>query len=118
MATAAIPGYNGSVNIGGAILEARNINITLESDSPDATSYDGSGWKEFIAGLKGGNGTFEAIVTPTIAVGYHAASTFAVAGGESYAGALIMQTVVPAAPVDGVANYSYTFVFTGVITKT
>ncbi len=118
MATAAIPGFNGSISIGGAVSEGRNINITLECDTYDASSYDSGGNKEAVAGLKGGNGTFEALVTPTIARGFHAAAAFAVAGGESYSGAIIIQSVVPAAPVDGIANYSYTFMFTGAINIT
>lgn len=118
MATAAIAGLNGSVNIGGAVAEARNVSLSLDSDSPDATTYDSAGWKEFIAALKGGSGSFETLVTPTLAVGVHAAATFAVAGGESYAGKIIIQTVTPAAPVDGVAAYGYTFVFSGVINIT
>ena len=111
MSTAAIAGLNGSVDIGGAVAEARNVAITLDSDAPDATSYDSAGWKEFIEGLKGGNGSFETLVTPTLAVGVHAAATFAVSGGESYAGKIIIQNVSPSAPVDGVAAYSYTFLF-------
>ena len=118
MVTAAIPGLNGSVDIGGAISEARNIGLSIDCDSYDATSYDSGGWKESIAGLKGGSGTFEMLVTPTLAVGVHAAATFAVAGGESFAGRIIIQTITPAAPVDDVANYGYTFIFSGAITIT
>ncbi len=118
MATLAIAGLNGSVNIGGAVAEARNISLSIDCDTYDATSYDSGGYKEAIAGLKGGSGSFEKLITPTLAVGVHAAATFAVAGGESFAGKIIIQTVTPVAPVDGIAAYGYTFIFSGVINIT
>lgn len=116
MATAAISGKNGSVNIGGAVSEARNWEIELTSEALDATTYDSSGWMEFIAGLSGGTGSFESI-NARIAVGSHAAATFAVTSGPSIAGAIIITSYTPGAPVDGVVIYTYNFTFTGTITS-
>lgn len=116
MATAALSGKDGSVDIGGAVSEARNWEIELTSEAQDATTYDSSGWREFIAGLKGGSGTFESL-NARLAVGAHATGTFAISGGPSIEGALHIDSYKPGVPVDGVVMYTYAFTFSGKITS-
>lgn len=112
----ALSGKLGSVDIGGAVSEARNWEIELTSEALDATTYGSSGWLEFIAGLSGGSGTFESL-NARITVGLKAAATFAIPSGPSIAGSIIITGYTPSAPVDGVVTYTYAFTFTGVITS-
>ena len=116
MATAAISGKDGSVNIGGAITEVKKWDCKLTGEALNATSMDGSGWDEFILGLKGGTGTFETI-KGDVAIGAHAAATFAVTAGPSISGAIIITSKGYAVDVAGVVTYSYDFTFNGVISS-
>lgn len=111
----AIPGFNGSVNIGGAIAEVFNLDWDELAEALEATSYDSTGnFREFKPGLLGGNGSFESF-TADIATGAHAASTFSIAGGRSASGAIVLTRKGSGAPVGGLQTIAYDFIFNGVI---
>ena len=115
MVTGAIAGYNGSVNIGGAIAEVFNLDWDELTEALEATSFDSAGnSKEFIPGLIGGNGSFESFVAD-IATGAHAASTFSIAGGRSASGAIVITRKGTGVPVAGLQTVAYDFTFNGEI---
>lgn len=52
MATAALPGYQGEIFLGGnKVGEVKEVTLTVERDAMDATSHDSGGWEESIAGI-------------------------------------------------------------------
>lgn len=113
MATQALSGKDGTVVIGSAVSEALDWEIDLTCEALLATSYDSSGWDEFVSGIKGGSGTFKSL-NARIAVGA-ANATFAIASGPSIAGAIIITNYKPGVPVAGLVGYEYTFNFNGQI---
>lgn len=113
--TSAIPGFNGSVDIGGAIAEVFNLDWDELAEALEATSFDSTGnFREFKAGLLGGNGSFDSY-TADIATGAHAAATFSIAGGRSASGAIVLTRKGTGVPVDGLQTVAYDFTFDGVI---
>lgn len=115
MATSAIAGYNGSVDIGGAVAEVFNLDWDELAEALDATSFDStSNFREFVPGLLGGNGSFESF-TADIATGAHAAATFSIAGGRSASGKIVITRKGTGSPVDGLQTIAYDFTFNGVI---
>lgn len=113
--SSAIPGYNGSVDIGGAVAEVFNLDWDELRDALESTSFDSTGnSREFEPGLIGGNGSFDSFVA-NIALGDHAASTFSVAGGRSASGAILITRKGTGVPVDGLQTIAYDFTFNGVI---
>lgn len=111
----AIPGFNGSVDIGGVIAEVFNLDWDELAEALEATSFDSTGnFKEFKSGLLGGNGSFESFVAD-IATGPHAASTFSIAGGRSASGAIVITRKGTGVPVGGLQTVAYDFTFDGVI---
>ena len=56
----AIAGKSGSVYLGAnKVAELLNWSLDLGADNIDITSFDSSGWKEFLAGLKEWSGSAE-----------------------------------------------------------
>jgi len=122
MATQALSGKTGSVaasgGTGGAGTEVKDWNATVEVDVIEATSFDSSGYKEFISGLTGGTGSFSAVGTapvvgPVTTLTLQAASS---TGAYKLVGAAIINNVGPAVDVAGVVEFSTSFTFTGAIT--
>ncbi len=113
--TSAIAGKSASVANSGAT-EVKNVNIDDELDLGDATSYDSSGNKEYIALLAGVTGSATAIGTkPTTGT----KSSFQVdSGGNTWTGTAIIGRVGTGIPVDGVVEHPFDFTFTGEVTKT
>lgn len=112
----AIPGFNGSVDIGGAVAEVFNLDWDELAEALESTSFDSAGnSREFEPGLLGGNGSFDSFVAD-IALGDHAASTFSITGGRSASGAIVITRKGTGVPVDGLQTVAYDFTFNGVIT--
>lgn len=117
MSTQSYCGMNGSITGATGALEISNWNITLNVDAQDATSFASAGWKERIACLKGGSGTFRCIGASST-VGLHADCTFKdkPAAGVSIEGDIVISKIDVGTPVDGIVTFVHTFNFTGEIT--
>lgn len=120
MATASLCGKTGSVSGVGTVAEIREWSCDLVLDALDATSMNSGGWREFIEGLKSGNGSLTAVGAEAPAVGTIATLTLACGGSGSGApnisGKAILSNVSYSTPHDGVVEFSADFQFTGVIT--
>lgn len=117
MSSAALCGSGGSITTIAGVTEVTNWNFDRTVDSIDATSMSSSGWKEKVACLKKGSGSFTSIGAPA-AVGA-ASGVFKVsATGNSISSAIIITEVTTNTPVDGIVSFNHSFVSTGTITAT
>ena len=113
MATAAKCGWNGSITgFSGEITkwEFSTDQATLEATNMNTST---SGWKEFIACLKSGSGSFTSNI-PCGGVGSHASVSFT-NDLKTYQAHVIVTGISVKAPVEGKISYDYTFVVTGAI---
>lgn len=108
MATGAVCGYTGSTSLG---TEVTAWEVNLLEDTPDATSMDSNGFKEFIACLQSAEGTFDSQV-PTCVVGGVAGVTFT-NDIEEIEMDVIVTAITVTTPVEGKVTYRHTFVSTG-----
>lgn len=120
MITSAVTGLAGVVNIGGAFAEVTAFTIDRNTEAVEATSFDSSGNREFVAGLFGWSGTFRTLRLAN-KTGAQAAATFQVAAAAgtstpTFAGALIITNEPVSTPVDGIVEYNYTFTGTAALT--
>jgi len=114
MATSAVSGKAGVVNIGGALSEVTSWQMDRETEQLDATSMDSSGNRDFVDGLLTWRGSFTTLVFAN-KTGSQAAATFQVgtAAGAStptFSGAIGIENEPVEVPVDGVVQYQYSFV--------
>lgn len=115
MATSALCGYSGTVTNAGASTEVTQWEITLNVDAQEATSFESDGWKERIACLKGGSGTFRSIGTSST-VGAHASAAFKTASaGLTITGNIIITRIDVETPVNGIVSFNHSFNFTSTI---
>ena len=114
MSTGAICGLYGTV---GGFTEITRWEIELTQEAIDATSMDSGGWLEFIACLKGGNGTFTSL-SGGGAVGLKTGATFKTksTGGVTFTGNIIISSKRVTVDVADKVTWDYAFVFTGAIT--
>jgi len=115
MATAAICGYDGSVSGVTGVTEVTQWTISRTVDANDATSMDSIGWKEFIACLKGGSGSFTSIGHEAAVGSYTATFKTKSSGGATISGAIIVQKCSVESSVAGIVTYNHDFVFTGAV---
>jgi len=108
---AAIAGYTGTVD--GACNEVKSWEVTLTLDALDSTDFCSLGWREFVEGLQGGSGT---IVSTERYVGSSSITLANSAGGVSISGNVIWTEETFANSVDGIMEYTHSFVFTGAVT--
>jgi len=121
MATTAIAGYAGTVTAasGGGTVPAdiSEWSATTDTELLDATSFDSSGFKEYVQGLQGCTGTAhgKALVAPA-----RGACTLTLeAGGSgsfSITGSAIINDVSHSTPVDGLVEFDISFSYTGTFT--
>lgn len=113
---AEITGAGGSVTF--ATGYAANVHewaITLEADIHEKTDFtDGaSGWKAFLAGLKGWSGTYSAYLddtTPIVAPGAAAATaTFTIVSGQTLSGNIIVKSLESVVPVGDMTKVTVSF---------
>ena len=110
---AAIEGKTGTVD--GACNEIKSWEVTITTDMLDATDFCSSGWREFIAGLKGATGTI------TSTERYTGGGTITLtnsAGGVSISGSVLWHEETITNDVEGIIEYSQGFTFTGAVTVT
>ena len=111
ISTASKCGWNGTIT--GFAGEITKWEFTEEQAAIDATSMSSLGWKEYIACLKSGSGSFTS-QTPCGGVGAHASVVFT-NDLASYTANIIVTNISVKAPVDGKITFDYTFVVTGEI---
>jgi len=110
---AAIAGYGGTVD--GACNEVKSWEVTITTEMLDATDFCSSGWKEFVAGLKGATGTLTSTERYTGAGSIILANTL---GGVSITGDVLWNEETITNAVDGLMEYAQSFTFTGEVTVT
>jgi hypothetical protein len=113
-ATAALCGYSGEVTGPSGVTEVTQWDVTLNVDAQEATSFDSDGWKERIACLKGGSGTFRSIGASS-EVGAQTGSFKTNALGLTIAGNIIITKIDVETPVNGIVSFTHSFNFTGAI---
>ena len=120
MTTSAVTGKAGVVNIGGALSEVFNWQMDRNTEAVEATSFDSSGNREYVAGLFGWAGSFSSY-TFSNKTGAQAAATFQVGASADtsnpkFTGSIIITNEPVSVPVDGAVEYAYTFQGTGACT--
>jgi hypothetical protein len=115
MATAAICGTGGSVTGVSGVTEVKNWNIDRSIEAQEATSFSSSGWKEFVACLKRGTGSFISIGGPGT-VGPASATFKTATAGCTISGNIIISKITVEVDVNSIVTYTHDFVFTGAIT--
>ena len=108
MATIAKCGSTGSVSLGGEITAWE---VSIELDTPEATSMASSGWKEYISCLKSASGTFTSLI-PAGVVGSHTGVDF-INDNETISMDIIISDLSISTPVDNRVEFSYSFLSTG-----
>jgi len=116
----AVTGKAGVVNIGGSVTRVTAFTMDRNTEAVEVTSFDSSGNREYVAGLFGWAGTFNALKFLN-QVGLQAAATFqvgAAAGTDNpkLSGSIIITNEPVNCPVDGRVEYGYTFTGTGACT--
>ena len=111
MSTSAISGKDGSVSNANGASEIKRWTVSMVVDALDATSMSSGGWREFIAGLQTGSGSFVCIGTrPTTGA---ATSLTLNTGSTTIVGNAILTSVETETDVEGVVTYTCEFQFTG-----
>lgn len=108
-------GLSGTVTGPTGATEVTQWDVTLNVDAQEATSFSSSGWKERIACLKGGSGTFRSIGDSST-VGAHSGSFKTNAAGLTIGGNIIITKIDVETPVNGIVSFNHSFNFTGAIT--
>lgn len=118
---------------GNAIGSTKNATLTLNMDTPEATTKDSGGYRELIAGLRSWSGSFDGLYDPTDANGVNditslwtSRSSFTVlfretgstSGTESYTGTAFFTSFEKSAPREDVMTFSASFEGTGTLTIT
>ncbi len=113
-ATTAIAGYGGSLAGPTGISEVTQWKAAITTDKLDATNLSSSGWKEYIPGLIGMEGSCTCQGTAIPSRGLNACTLDT--GGPTFTGSVFVDKVDVNVPVDGKVTYDVSFAFTGSIT--
>ena len=113
-ATTAIAGYGGSLTGPKGIVEVTQWKGSISTDKLDVTNMGSGGWKEYIAGLIGMDGSCTCQGTAIPARGLSAMSLES-NGGPTFSGSVFVDKVDVNVPVDGKVTYDVSFSFTGSI---
>ena len=128
---AAVAGYGGKVAVGTSdVAQVRNWNADIQREEVDTTHmHDGAGgWRSFISGLGAGTGTMDVNWDMTDTNGQKALQNAVlnppstppvvklyVDGTHYYSGSVIVTNVSPSVGVDGLAEATVNFRFTGAV---
>lgn len=120
MATSAVVGKAGVVNIGAALAEVTTWSMDRNTEAVDATSMSSGGNREFLPGLFNWAGVFTTLLFANKTGGPNAA-TFQVGAtadvsNPKFTGQIIITNEPVEVAVDGVVQYAYTFQGTGSVT--
>ena len=130
---AVVRGYGGDVKVGeNSVAEVRNWNADIQREELDATHMDpsGDGWREYETGLGPGTGSMDVNWDMTDTTGQKALQNAVLnppatpptiklcIGANYYSGSIIVTNVSPSVGVDGLAEATINFRFTGAISFT
>ena len=130
---AVVRGYGGDVKVGeNSVAEVRNWNADIQREELDATHMDpsGDGWREYDTGLGSGTGSMDVNWDMTDTTGQKALQNAVLnppatpptiklcIGANHYSGSIIVTNVSPSVGVDGLAEATINFRFTGAISFT
>ena len=130
---AAVAGYGGKVAVGTSdVLQVRNWNADIQREEVDTTHMnDGAGgWRSFISGLGAGTGSMDLNWDMTDTNGQKVLQDAVlnpatpptvqlyVDGTHYYSGSIIVTNVSPSVGVDGLAEATVNFRFTGAVSYT
>ena len=128
-----VRGYGGDVKVGeNSVAEVRNWNADIQREELDATHMDpsGDGWREYKTGLGSGTGSMDVNWDMTDTTGQKALQNAVLnppatpptiklcIGANHYSGSIIVTNVSPSVGVDGLAEATINFRFTGAISFT
>ena len=112
--TTAISGHSGSIVGPSGVSEVINWSADITEEALDATSMASTGWKEFIAGLKGVTGSASCQGSAAPATGKTAGTLKTKStGGTTLTGSVLVSSVGVGVPVDNKVTYDVNFSFTG-----
>ena len=131
---AAVAGYGGKVVVGTSnVAQVRNWNADIQREEVDTTHMnDGvGGWRSFISGLGAGTGSMDLNWDMTDTSGQKVLQNAVlnpptppptvklyVDGTHYYSGSIIVTNVSPSVGVDGLAEATVNFRFTGAVSYT
>lgn len=131
---AAVAGYGGKVAVGANdVAQVRNWNADIQREEVDTTHMnDGAGgWRSFISGLGAGTGSMDLNWDMTDTNGQKVLQNAVLSppttpptvklyvdGTHYYSGSVIVTNVSPSVGVDGLAEASINFRFTGAVSYT
>lgn len=124
----AISGKGGGVFLGAVkVAEVTNWTLDIEADMLDSTTFDGNGWRTFIAGLKQWSGSLEAkwkVNTDTtgqkalqdaLLGGTVLSLKLDVNGTNNYTGSALVSTENVETPVDDIVTANFDIQGTGAL---
>lgn len=115
--TSALAGYGGSITGLAGTTEIKSWNMNIVNDILDATSL-GSGWRENIVGLSGGNGQFVAIGSCALTTTTYAGVAFKVSNsGKTLTCDIKVSNANVVDEVDGIITYTVDFTVCGAIVE-
>ena len=120
MATIAIAGCDGSVTGQDGGAEITSWTASLKVTALEATSMESNCFEEFIEGLKGGEGSFDAIgsdIVTGLTTGNLVLRAAQAIGSRFISGPAIIEVGDYDVTVDGKVEYSASFKFTGAFTR-
>jgi hypothetical protein len=122
---AKIAGKNGRFSVGGSAVAVRNFTGTLHTDILDATTTEGSGWAEYVAGVAEGSFDCDIVYNPTVTPvsimtpgGSYTIALYPVIGGSSITGTAFVEDHVITGEARGLVTARVTGKYTGAITYT
>lgn len=116
---ARLAGYGGSVYAPGAIAGVREWSIDYTADALDSSGFDGGQNKTFIVGQKQWSGSFNGFKDGApLAIGTVLAAEFkeSATATQKWTGNIYITNIAPAAAVDGIVTYNYSFQGSGALT--
>jgi predicted secreted protein len=112
MATTAVCGSTGSTSLGG---EVTRWTLNLNQDTPEVTSMNSAGYKEYISCLRDADGTLTSY-TSLGAIGAHASVVLTAGTKGTFTMNIIVTSLSTEVDANGVVTFNYSFVSTGAIT--
>lgn len=124
----AISGKSGGVYLGvNKVAEITNWSLDIEADMLESTNFDSSGWRQYVAGLKGWSGSFEGewkmsdttgqkALQDALLGGTTVSIKLDVNGTNNYTGTAYISTQGVETPVDDLVTVNFDYQGSGALT--
>ena len=117
---ASISGKNGKVTMASADTQVKNWSLNYDAGLYETTNFDDSGYRTYITGFTGWDGTYECNYSSSNSAVPGATGTIVLrtsTGATGYwSGSVVITNMTVNTPVDGLVTQNYTFQGTGALT--